>query len=173
MMKVCHFLLFGLLLLLGRMAHAEGGCPPGMIPASGTDINSCVPIPPGYYNNQQQAQPQPPPPPPPQWATRWGAIATDKTKGVLGAVTGLPSKSDAQQAAMDDCRTKGGSPCKLEIAYDNECATLAVGSKGYSINTGNTADAANQLAMKTCSADGKDLDCHVYYSACSLPQRIQ
>jgi hypothetical protein len=101
-----------------------------------------------------------------------GAIATDEPKGVLGAVTGVPNKSEAQQAALADCRAKGGSPCKLEIAYDNECAALVVGQKDYSINTGATADAANQLAMKTCSADG-DAKCHVYYSACSLPVRIQ
>ncbi|TPG11785.1 DUF4189 domain-containing protein [Rhodanobacter glycinis] len=172
-MKACRFLLFGLLLLLGRVVHAEGGCPPGMIPASGTDINSCVPVPPGYYRNQQQAQPQLPLPPPPQWVTRWGAIATDAIKGIVGAVTGLSSKNEAQQAAMADCRAKGGSLCKLEIAYDNECVTLAADSMGYSINTGNTVDAANQLAMKTCSAIGEHLDCHVYYSACSLPVRIQ
>jgi hypothetical protein len=171
-MKTHRWLLLGSLLLLSNVIHAEGGCPPGLIPASGTDINSCIPIPPGYYSNQQTAQPQLPRPPPPEWATQWGAIATDKTKGVLGAVTGLSSKSEAQQAAMADCQAKGGSPCKLEVAYDNECATLAVGSKGYSINTGNTPDAASQLAIKTCSADGDDPACHVYYSACSLPQRI-
>ncbi len=165
---VKYFLTLGLL-LLANMAIAEDGCPPGMIPANGTNINSCVPIPVGYYSNQQQAQPQPPPP---RWARRWGAIATDEPKGVLGTATGMASRSDAEQSAIANCQAKGGAPCRLEIAYDNECVALVVSSKDYSINTGDTENAANQLAMKTCGSDG-DPNCHVYYSACSLPARIQ
>jgi len=164
-------LLFGLLMFSAGVVHADGECPPGMFatnPAGTQGPVSCAPIP-GY--DQQQGQQQTPQPPP-QWASRWGAIATDEPKGVLGAVTGLSSKSEAQQAALADCHAKGGAPCKLEIAYDNECAALVVGKKDYSINTGATASAANQLAMKTCSADG-DPSCHVYYSACSLPARTQ
>ena len=171
-MKACCWFLLGALLLLSNAVQAEDGCPTGLIPANGTNINSCVPIPPGYYADQQQAQRQTSPPPP-QWISQWGAIATDKVRGILGVATGLSSKNQAQQVAMADCQAKGGAPCKLEIAYDNECATLAVGSRGYSINTGNSAEAANQLAIKTCSADGDDLDCRIYYSACSLPRQIQ
>lgn len=172
-MKACCWLLFGLLILLCGRVHAEGGCPPGMIPAGGTDINSCVPIPPGYYNNQQQAQPQLPlPPPPAQWASQWGAIATDKVKGIIGAVTGLSSKSEAQQAAMANCQAKGGSPCKFEIAYDNECAVLVVGDNGYNVSADVTLDKAVQFGMKICT-DAKNTNCHVYYSACSLPERVQ
>lgn len=173
-MKTCRLLLFGLLLLLGNMARAEGNCPRGYYPIGAPQgqagPQSCAPIP-RYGNGQQQQRSQQSPPP--QWASRWGAIATDSAKGILGVTTDQPSESGAQQSAMADCQTKGGASCKLEIAYDNECVTLAVGSKGYSINTGNTPDAANQLAMKTCSAYGEDHDCHVYYSACSLPVRTQ
>jgi hypothetical protein len=164
------WLYFGLLLLSVNLVHAEGECPLGMFPTNPSGAQGpvgCAPIP-GYAQPQQAHQQQPPP----QWVRRWGAIATDSVKGVLGTATGLSSKSEAQQESMADCHAKGGSPCKFEIAYDNECAAMVVGNKGYSINTGDTADAANQLAMKTCSADG-DPKCHVYYSACSLPVRTQ
>ncbi|OOG47804.1 DUF4189 domain-containing protein [Rhodanobacter sp. C01] len=170
-MKDYRCLLFGLLLLLGKMAHAEGGCPPGMIPASGTDINSCVPIPPGYYNNQQQAQPQPPPPPP-QWTSQWGAIATDGPGGHLGVATNLSSKDDAEQVAITDCQAKGGVPCAIEVAYDNECAAMVVGHTEHSSNAAASLDEAIHLGMLTCNNAG-DTNCHVYYSACSLPVRIQ
>lgn len=170
-MKTNCWLLLGLLLLLNSVVHAENGCPPGMIPANGTDINSCVPIPPGYYQNQQQQQPQPSRPPP-QWATRWGAIATDSVKGVLGAVTGLSSKSEAQQAAMADCLAKGGSPCKLEVAYDNECAAMVVGDDVYNVGADTTLEKAVQYGMKLCTG-ANHTNCHVYYSACSLPVQIQ
>lgn len=171
-MKGYRWLLFGLLLLLGNVVHAEGGCPPGLIPASGTDINSCVPIPPGYYSNQQQALPQPPPPPISRWASRWGAIATDGPGGHLGVATNLASKGDAEQIAVTDCQAKGGSPCAIEVAYDNECAAMVVGHTEHSSNAAATLDEAIHLGMLTCNKAG-DTNCHVYYSACSLPARVQ
>lgn len=170
-MKTCRILLFGLLLLLGSVVHAEGGCPPGMIPASGTDINSCVPIPPGYYSNQQHAQPQLPPPPPPQWVTRWGAIATDGPGGHLGVAANVSSKSDAEQTAITDCQAKGGTDCKIETWYSNGCAAMVMGDSGHISNNAGTLGEAIQKGMKVCGAT--DTNCHVYYSACSLPVRIQ
>jgi hypothetical protein len=174
-MRTYRWLLFGLLMLLGGVVHAEGNCPPGYYPIGAPPgqggPQGCAPIP-GDNNNQQQAQPQPPQPPPPQWASQWGAIATDKVKGILGAVTGLSSKSEAQQAAMANCQAKGGSPCKFEIAYDNECAVLVVGDNGYNVSADVTLDKAVQFGMKICT-DAKNTNCHVYYSACSLPVRVQ
>lgn len=170
--KALHWALISLLLLCTGLVHAEGGCPPGMIPASGTDINSCVPIPPGYYGNQQQVQPQLPPPPPPQWATRWGAIATDAKRGALGAVTNLPSQSEAADAAIAACQSKGGSDCKIQITYDNECAAMVVGDKIFDVTADTTVDKAVQAGMNSCSA-ANDHTCRVYYSACSLPVQTQ
>jgi hypothetical protein len=169
MMKF-RLLIIGILLLVGSVVHAEGECPPGMFPTNPPGAQGpvgCAPIP-GYENNQQQNRQRPSP----IWESRWGAIATDEPKGVLGTSTGRSTQSEAQKSAIIDCEAKGGAPCKLEIAYDNECVALFVGSKHYSINTGTSADAANQLAMKTCSAGG-DPSCHAYYSACSLPIRIE
>lgn len=148
-------------------AHAEGGCPPGMLPASGTDISSCAPVPPGYYRTQPQ-----PLPPPAQWTSRWGAIATYAPTGVLGSSENLPSKDQAEQAALSDCKARGGLNCKIDIAYGNECAAVVVGDKGYNVNPGATADLASEMGMKICTEDGGN-GCHVYYSACSLPERIQ
>lgn len=166
-----HCLLFGLLLLSG-VAHAEGNCPDGYYPIGGESGQAgpqgCAPIP-GY--NQQQGQQQASQPPP-QWAARWGAIATDGPGGHLGAANGLPSKREAQEAALTNCQAKGGSPCAVEVAFDNECAAMVVGHKEHSSNAAATVDEAIQLGIKTCASAG-DTNCHVYYSGCSLPQRIQ
>lgn len=170
-MKDYRWLLVGLLLLLGSTAHAEGGCPPGLIPASGTDINSCVPIPPGYYSNQQPAQPQPPPSPPPQWASRWGAIATDSIKGVLGIATNVTSKEEAQKTAMADCQANGGTQCKLQNTYGNACVAMVTGDKVFNVGSAANLNEAVQSGMTECSS--ADTNCHVYYSACSLPVRIR
>ncbi|MGN6226799.1 MAG: DUF4189 domain-containing protein [Dyella sp.] len=166
-------LLFFALVLVATLTSdktcAEGGCPPGLIPASGTDINSCVPIPPGYYNSPNVQKPALPPPP--RWARRWGAIATDSIKGVLGAVTGLSTREDAERAALADCRAKGGNPCRPEIAYDNECAVLVVGDNGYNASADTTLGKAIEFGMHNCKESG-NTNCHIYYSGCSLPKLV-
>jgi hypothetical protein len=86
--------------------------------------------------------------------------------------TDQASKSEAEQEALLDCKLKGGPICKIEVAYDNECAAVVVGDKGYNVNTDATVDAAVQYGMKTCSNAGGS-GCHAYYTACSLPVRIQ
>ena len=165
------WLLAGLLLLATGIAHAEGGCPPGLIPASGTNINSCVPIPPGYYNNQQQATPQPSAPAA-QWVDHWGAIATDSMTGSLGSVTGMLSEGEAQRAALSDCVKKGGARCKSQTSYRNGCAAMVIGNKEFNVGSAATMDEAIKSGMKVCTDTG-NTNCHVYYSVCSLPVRIQ
>lgn len=148
-----------------RLAHAQQEGVDCM-PIQGQGWTGCVPIGNGA---QRPVQPQSPPL---HWISQWGALATDEPKGILGATTGRASMVEARQAALDDCSARGGSPCKLEIAYDNACVALVAGTKDYSIDTAATPDAAQRLAMKICSADG-DPACHVYYSACSLPRPVQ
>ncbi|HWX65266.1 MAG TPA: DUF4189 domain-containing protein [Rhodanobacter sp.] len=157
-------LLTSLLLFAVGVAHAEDGCPSGQIPHSGTDPNSCGPIPPGYYNNKPQQSPS-------RWVDHWGAIATYAPTGILGTSTNLPGQSQAEQSALADCQSKGGTTCKIQLSYRNQCAVVVVGDKGYNATPGATMDLANQAGMKVCS--DADTNCHVYYSACSLPVRVQ
>ncbi|RZA07650.1 MAG: DUF4189 domain-containing protein, partial [Proteobacteria bacterium] len=91
---------------------------------------------------------------------------------VLGEATDRRSKSEAANAALADCAAKGGSPCKLQISYDNQCAVMVVGAKGFNFSNATAIDQARQGAMTVCGANG-DASCHVYYSACSLPVRIR
>ncbi|MHB1057819.1 MAG: DUF4189 domain-containing protein [Rhodanobacter sp.] len=156
-------------MLLAGGAHAEGNCPPGQYPIGAPQGQAgpqgCAPIP-GYSNQgQNPAQPAPP-----QWADRWGAIASYVPKGILGTSSNLPNPEQAKQAAIMDCQAKGASTCKIEISYGNQCVAMIVGHPGYSIAVGPTANDAEQSGMKMCS-DGGDTNCHVYYSACSLPIR--
>jgi hypothetical protein len=133
--------------------------------------NGVAPTPLCDWVNSNQPQRSQPLPPPPQWATRWGAMATDGPGGHLGSVVGLSSKADAQRAAIADCQAKGGTHCAIEVAYDNECAAMVLGDNLHNITADVTLDRAIQSSMKSCSAS--DTNCHVYYTACSLPQRIQ
>lgn len=165
-------LLFGLLLLSG-VTHAEGNCPEGYYPIGGESGQAgpqgCAPIP-GY--NQQQGQQQAPQTPPPRWADRWGAIATFEPNGSLGTVTDMSDQQSAEQAALASCQSKHGSTCKIQLSYRNQCAAMVVSDKGYNVTPAVTVNEAVEKGMKICTGSG-DPNCHVYYSACSLPQRIQ
>lgn len=169
-MKICSFLLLGLLLLTGGKVNAQTACPPGMTPY-GTGV--C-----GYDNSQQQEPPAPQQEPlrqspPQQWEDRWGAIATYEPGGVLGAATDMQSESEAKQSAMADCQAKGGgSNCELQISYRNGCAVLLVGDKFFNAASAESVEKATQSGMKVCTANG-NTNCHIYYTACSLPIRIQ
>ena len=169
------WLLIGLLLLSMNVVHAEGGCPPGYYPypmgsAQGQPSpQGCAPIP-GYNINQQQPRPQQSPPP--KWVNHWGAIATALPQGIVGVSTNLFSDADATQSALSDCRSKGGTNCKIELSYGNQCIAMAVGNPGYSVDLGPTPTAASEKTLKGCT-DGGFASCHVIYTGCSLPVRIR
>jgi len=155
-------LLFGI--LLSMKSHAQTACPPGM-EAYGDGV--C-----GYSRSEEPVQQAPQQQTPPaQWADRWGAIATFEPNGSLGTVTGMPDQRSAEQTALASCQSKHGSTCKIQLSYRNQCAAMVVGGKIFNVNPGNTVEEAAKKGMSMCSTAAND--CHVYYSACSLPQRIQ
>ena len=170
-MKIYRWLLFGSLLLLGSVGHAEGNCPDGYYPIGATSgqggPQGCAPIP-GYGNNQTQAQSRPLPQ---RWVDRWMTIATDAVKGSLGTAVNMSSSNEAEEVAMADCRAKGGTQCKIDVTYVNGCAAMVAGDTGFNVHGAPTLNEAIQQAMNTCTAS--TTHCRVYYSACSMPVRIQ
>lgn len=168
-LEFSQLLLFGLLILITGFARAEGGCPPGfqptgMAPTPQTPV-ACRPIS-GYDQQQNQQRP-----PPPRWVSKWGAIATDFAHSSAGASIDQPDRGSAEKAAIANCQSNGGSACKVELWYTNECAAMAVGETGHNAKAGLTADLASQAAMKVCNE--ADSHCFVYYTGCSLPVQVQ
>jgi hypothetical protein len=156
-------LVASLWMFLGSTALAQQ-CPPGQIAYGlGPGLNMCGP---------DNRQPQAPQQPVEQWESRWGAIATDGPNDALGVATDKRSKREASQVAMQDCQSKGGVNCKIDIAYDNQCAVVVVGDGAYNVPNAATVDKAVELGMKTCRSSGRS-NCHVYYSDCSLPVRTR
>ena len=160
-------LLFGL--LLSTTSHAQTACPPGM-EEYGAGVCGCSQ---SEEPAQQIPQQQLPQPPATRWASRWGAIATDGPGGSFGSAVDKSSRRGAESAAISDCLSKRGSPnCKIEVSYANGCGVMTVGDKMHNSNYGSTVEEATQKGMAMCRSAG-DTNCHVYYSACSLPVRIQ
>lgn len=149
--------------------QAEGQCPPGYYPVNTPGVMGCAPIP-GYNQQQQQQQPRPNAPAY-RWESRWGAIATDGIRGTLGTASDMQTKANAEKAAIKDCQNKGGTQCVLNVSYGNACGAMFVGDHGFSVNTGDTMDEANNAARQACSA--KDQNCHAYYSNCSKAALVQ
>lgn len=153
------------LLLLPLKVMAEGGCPPGMVPAQGNNLQSCMPIPPGY---QPQPPPPPPPPPVPHDETRqtWGALAADATGGTFGAAVQAQSEDDAREAAVSDCRFYGGVGCRATRTFHNECLAVVTHDTTEVYGTGTTEDVAVGIGMNQCQKDHRN-GCTVIYAACS------
>jgi hypothetical protein len=158
-------LLAVMLICSGAVVHAQGSCPSGSYQVGDPNQGStgCAPIPGGDQGSSSPAQ---------HWVAGWGAIATYIPKGVLGYSTNLPTKEQAEQAALQDCRAKGGLDCKIEISYGNQCAAVVVGDPGYGVFPGATLSEATNKSLKECAAAGNK-GCHILYSACSMPRRIQ
>ena len=160
MKNIFKFLFLSLLLALSGAARAEGNCPDGMYPIGSGGASACAPIP-GY----SQA-------PAAQWADRWGAIATDDATGSVGASENKSDKATAERIALSECHEQKGGICKIEMSYYNQCVAMIVGDKAHNVSHAATLDKVVQFGIQVCTNAG-DTHCHVYYSACSLPKRIQ
>ncbi|MGN6328063.1 MAG: DUF4189 domain-containing protein [Rhodanobacter sp.] len=158
------------LLLTTSALHAQAACPPGTIPyGTGNDPSAC-----GPDNSQpdQLQQPRAPRRPPQVWANHWGAIATNEPTGSLGIANNMSSQNEAERTALADCQSKHGSTCKIETSYRNGCGALIGSTTGYVVTSKATLDETVQAGMLACTK-AEYSNCHVYYSACSLPERIQ
>lgn len=105
-----------------------------------------------------------------KWADRWGAISADGVAGSLGFVTGYPDRKSAELAAVKECLRGGGSECRPEHAFYNQCAAFIVGKNGSSIVSAATESKAADVAMARCQK--KFGDCWVYKTGCSQAEAV-
>ena len=110
----------------------------------------------------------------PIWLSRWGAIAIDPkvTTGGIGFARRMDSRQAAEKAALRECRSNGGgSTCRVELAYDNQCGVLAWGDEHYNTANSESLEDAQQLALSACAEYTKH--CKVFYSDCEVPVRVR
>lgn len=107
-----------------------------------------------------------------RWEDRWGAIAADSgASTVFGIVTNMPNERAAQKAAVSECENRGGVDCKAGFTYRSQCAAIAASTKQTFVQGAAYEEDAKRMAMGSCVATGEQ--CWVYYSGCSLPERVQ
>jgi len=166
MRSICIFSALVWFACLSLGAHAEGNCPQGYYPIGGVATAGCAPIP-GNSGGQRQA----PSAPAAIWEDRWGAIAFDGPKFILGASAEFSSEQAAKSAALKHCKVKGGDNCQIEISYVNSCTAFTIGERSYYRGAMATLHEAVADGLKKCNETDKK--CQTYYSACSPPVRIQ
>jgi hypothetical protein len=173
--RIGWMLALGLMLLIGAAAHAQqhigngiyacdGAAQAGPCQPEGEDDSPSSGSSEGYTDNDYAHAP-------PKWETRWGAIATDAEHAKLGVVIAASNKRMAELGALEDCKNKGGSNCKLQLSYYNQCAAMVVGDRVMNTGSAATLEEAKQMGLSECQKD--DSNCRVYYSGCSLPERVQ
>jgi hypothetical protein len=168
-MKLRALVVLGLSGVSGH-AFAEGGCPQGYYPYDTPQIKNCVPIPGGTSSA--------PPQPLVIFKDRWGAVAWDNSGAVdgesgIGVASEQSSRHRARKKALAQCLANGGTKkgCEVISVYVNGCVAMAMGETGMrSPHFSDNELGATLSALRSCNADTKN--CRIYYSACSLPERM-
>ncbi|MFD1296297.1 DUF4189 domain-containing protein [Lysobacter gummosus] len=102
-----------------------------------------------------------------RWEDRWGAFALDMETG-LGVAKNMRSKRAAQNAAMAECKRKGGKGCRIELAYYNQCGVMVAGQSSLNVAAAATVERGTEIGMELCGKAG-DGGCALYFSDCSPP----
>lgn len=149
-------------------AQCPAGIPAGNNPLCMPPDNPSSP----YYQPDPDASTAPSAPNV-RWADRWGAIAVDNaTESVgIGVAEKMSSERKAKDAALNDCRAKGGTKCAVSLAYYNQCGVLLWGEAGYNTTGAETVGKATERGLQKCAKSGLK-DCRVFYSSCSYAVRV-
>ncbi|WP_080929765.1 DUF4189 domain-containing protein [Xanthomonas albilineans] len=153
-----------LILIFSMDASAEGGCPPGQLPAqSNGSMASCVPIP---RDNPEPQQPRPTG----KWLKTWGALADDGAENV-GVSSGKLSKAEAENDAIKQCESSSKYNCHVISTYENQCVAVAepnhLGHIIRSIASGPSLDETSNRAIADCQKKNSVSECKIGYADCT------
>lgn len=156
------------------VAQAAESCPQGMItnPVGAGGQPQCVP----GSNYQTWAGGSSSSAPSAKWAKRFGAVVYDPATGAVGVSSEEKSKRKAFDAALAQCKSKGGAACVSNIEYYNQCVASATGPTPDGRYVFTSASAAKEAqastyAMEDCKKNGVTA-CKIFYSGCSYPEQV-
>lgn len=145
----------------GSLSVAQTACPVGTPAGSAM----CGPSPGGGE------MPSPPSRPSGEWLKTWGAIATATGGSGGGGVSSRQlSRKDAEALALQNCKTGGGTNCKVVFSYENQCVALAYpfGKEDGNVGTAANVENAKARALKSCN-DRQAGECRIAVAECSEP----
>ncbi|UKE67146.1 DUF4189 domain-containing protein [Xanthomonas graminis] len=154
-MKIIFFIVLSL--TLASVAQSQTRCPTGVQAGSA----QCLP------DDEGSA----PPRPTGEWIKTWGAIANADNTNEAWASVKMLSKKDAEDDALDQCRSAGYKGCVVTFTYRNQCVAIASPNNGRT--QGGVAGRADLALAKTaaveiCEKNGGS-GCSVIYSDCTDP----
>lgn len=154
-----------LLLLLPSAAFS---CPPGTVPQQGVGWQGCAPVPGMNTSASSSSKARE------IWEDRWGAIALNEANisAGVGSASGLKRKSQAEGAALKDCRSKGIERCQVKFTYYSQCAVIVWGDRTSNISGASSIELAEAIGIGKCKRV-KDTNCEMLFSRCSYPERVQ
>lgn len=157
-MKNRHIVGFALWAAPIPICIAQAICPPGFISvgAATPSNNHCIP----EVTNTSL----PTPTPREQRLARYGAIAGSDNV-ILGFSKDQRSKRSAKLVAINDCKSKGGLNCSLDLEYNNQCAAIVSGENTYATASGISEQDATDTAMEMCIKNNEK--CEPYYANCT------
>jgi hypothetical protein len=125
------------------------------------------PIPPPPPRPELPPSPLRPPPALGEWRSNWGAVAVGSESAILGSVTGFTQAVRAEDAALADCRAKGGSACTFGYSYKDGCFVMVQGDRTYFFEKAESAPEAAKTGLDRCRSG--QTGCRIRLSACALP----
>jgi hypothetical protein len=86
----------------------------------------------------------------------WAAIAISPLSLTVGGAHGRPSKDEAEQTAIQNCRRNGAKDCKVITGAANQCVAIAISysDKWYGWDGGSNRVAAASSAVSRCQKAG-------------------
>lgn len=144
-----------MMLAVALLPGVVSACPPGSVLQKGNGWEGCI----GGTDT----------PSAPAWEKRWGALALDDSTGSSGASSKERTQAKAEKKALSICTKRGGTACRIEISYHNQCISFVTGKSRYFVRADYTLDQAVASSIERCEKE--DNDCKVAYSSCSLPER--
>jgi Domain of unknown function (DUF4189) len=103
----------------------------------------------------------------------WGAIAYSPLDGASGVSSQQTSESDARNAAILDCGSKGGSGCETVVTIQRpDCASLVANESLYSWGVARVPGDATKSAMADLGEPGSEVASTCGYVAGTAPATI-
>lgn len=93
------------------------------------------------------------------FAQYFGAIGLSPSSGALGWGIDYPTRQGAEEAAIRNCRKFGGEfgrDCRIAEVFQNGCAAIAVGDRGYASASSNSRTQATQESLDICRAESRN-----------------